>query len=543
MASSSSQEYIDVTLVPTGNKRDRSLWVHHLLPLPISPALAQKWDYIIKRSHIWYEDSDGDNITIGSSSELVAAVRELQSERRFVRFHFKMGDLEDDVLLFRMMDDLDRVKIRYRVFGSEPIRGSIELDKESREIKEKLPYKNWEEKQTFEEEAKMPEEEVDPSIFDQLVTRPVDLATDVEIGKNVIIDDNPTAPKNVDQDYDRYLDTIPQHDDLVHTPEEWSPAPSPRFEPFADNDTPLIELPCVPTHVPLPTRISDDEEEEADDPPDYPPPESDPPFPGAFHIDPTQFRDQQSRISSTIQSTLDALARLGHLTINAAQNTGFPVNNTNTFDNARRTLDSNTESARTNLSQGFESARINLQATLESARATVQTNLASTRTNLGTARNGINTGLTTGLSSASIALTSATRQVEQAIRSAATTVQQSGAVSPATADRIVRDLRTAGERVERAVEDMTLRIQRRIDQHALQHNRSVVEEEDDIYGTPPPSNLPGSFPVERTKVEECTDQLVEMGFFTEEQKDSAGAVSVAADGDIFHALEIMEGTK
>jgi hypothetical protein len=548
MASSSSQEYIDLTLVPTGSKGDRSFWVHHILPLPISPDLAQKWDYILERSRIWYEDSDGDDITIGSSSELVAAVRELESERRFVRFRFKMANFMDDALLFRMMDDLDRVKIRYRVFGSDSIRGSIELDKETRVVKEKVPYKNWEERQAFEEEAKMPEEEVDPSIFDQLTPNSVVLGANVEIGKNVIIDDNPNAPKNVDQDYE-YLYTVPQHDDLAHTPEEWSPVPSPRLEPFANNDTPLIELPCVPTHVPVPARTSDDDEEEeetADDPPDSAPSESafpDPPFPGSFPVDPTnptQFRDQQSRISSTIQSTLDALIRLGHLTINAAQNTGFPVANANTFDNARRTLDINTESARTNLQQGLESARINLQATLESARATVQANLTSTRTNIDTARNEINAGLTTGLSSASIALTAATRQVEQAIRSAAITIQQSGAVSPTLADRIIRDLRTAGERVEHAVDDMTLRIQRRIDQHALEHhNGSVVEEEEDIYGAPAPSNLPGSFPVERTKVEECTNQLVEMGFFTEGQRDSAGAVSVAADGDIVSALEII----
>ena len=336
---------------------------------------------------------------------------------------------------------------------------------------------------------------------------------------------------------------------MVHTPEELSPASSPRLEPFADNDIPLIDLPCVPTHVPIPAGTSAREEKEAaDDPPDSPPSESafpEPPFPGAFPFnptDPTQFRDQQSRISSTIQATLDALARLGHLTINAAQNTGFPVTDANSFDSARRTLDTNTESARTNLEQGLESARINLQATLESARATVQANITSTRSNLDTARNGLNTGLTTGLSSASTALTSATRQVEQAIRSAATTIQQSGAVSPTTADRIIRDLRTAEERVEHAVEAMTLRIQRRIDQHALRHSNSVVEDEEDIYGPPAPSNLPGSFPVERTKVEECTDRLVEMGFFSETQRDSASAVSVAADGDIVHALEYMEGT-
>ena len=146
------------------------------------------------------------------------------------------------------------------------------------------------------------------------------------------MDDNPDTPKNVDQDYERSLDTIPQHDDLAHTPEERSPAPSPRLEPFANNDTPLIELSCVPTHVPLTARTSyENPEEIADDPPDSPPSESafpDVRFPGAFPIDPTdpaQFGDQQFRISTVIQSALDALTRLGHFTITAAQNTDFQL--------------------------------------------------------------------------------------------------------------------------------------------------------------------------------------------------------------------------
>jgi hypothetical protein len=53
--------------------------------------------------------------------------------------------------------------------------------------------------------------------------------------------------------------------------------------------------------------------------------------------------------------------------------------------------------------------------------------------------------------------------------------------------------------------------------------------------------LQGAFPLERNKVEECTDRLVEMGFFEEGQRDSAAAVSVAANGDIESALAIVSG--
>jgi hypothetical protein len=45
----------------------------------------------------------------------------------------------------------------------------------------------------------------------------------------------------------------------------------------------------------------------------------------------------------------------------------------------------------------------------------------------------------------------------------------------------------------------------------------------------------------KTKVEECTDALIELSLFTEEQRDFAGAVSVVAEGNIDTALEIMEG--
>jgi hypothetical protein len=108
--------------------------------------------------------------------------------------------------------------------------------------------------------------------------------------------------------------------------------------------------------------------------------------------------------------------------------------------------------------------------------------------------------------------------------------------------------------MERAVEDMALRLQRRIDRHAIPRAPedpdrtgspiSTAEAPaetvpEDLYGTPTP--LPGAFPVEPSPVDECTDQLIEMGYFTEAQKDFARAVSLVAEGNLNSALEIMEG--
>jgi hypothetical protein len=282
------------------------------------------------------------------------------------------------------------------------------LDKDTREIKNKSSYLIAEERALFEEKARMPEEEVDPLVFEEKETS-VKVGANVKIGEDVCMDE---CRMNVDVDFERSLDSVPEHDDIVYTPEEWSPAPSPRLEPFANNDVPLIELPCVPTHIPLlpPQNVGEDT---ADDPPDSPPSESlFPVFPGTFPVEPNdtpnrQNPDFQARISTTIQATLDALARLGHLTINGAQNTGFPVVAASSFENAHRTIDANAQIARANL----ESARTNLQSQLEQARIRLQSSLASATTNIDSARTGINSSLTTVLSSASTALTNATKKV------------------------------------------------------------------------------------------------------------------------------------
>jgi len=241
------------------------------------------------------------------------------------------------------------------------------------------------------------------------------------------------------------------------------------------------------------------------------------------------------------------------MTITAAQNTGFPVSSPETFTSARQTLDANTQTARDNLELGLHSARTGLESGIAGARMGLETGFAGARTGLESGLTGARTGLESGLAGArdgvtraSSAVGQATRQVETACRNAAISMQSSGALSNETTDRIIRDLRTAGERMELAVEEMALRLQRRIDAHAQRSTPTQTTgtyDEEDIYGT-----LPGAFPVERgvvaggrTRIEECTDRLVEMGYFGEGDRDSAGAVSVAAEGDMDKALDIVEG--
>ena len=537
-SSAATPPYVPVTFNPI-ECASRPLWVLHILPLPLPPLLARKWDYILKRFQVWYQDSDGDDITLGSSAELVSAVHELETERvAGVRFHFKKGPLVGQDLLFKMMDELDRVKIRYKVFGFIPGGSSIELDTKTKEIKSTPPYRNVREHDEFKEQAKLPEEEVD----DRILNEPVSDGK----GKFVIVGENVHIGGNVKvgtRDHEKVTDSVPEHNDLCATPNERSPAPSPRFEPFANNDTPLIDFGTT-TAASLP-------EEDAPDPPDEAPSESS--FPGSF---PTgldsgastrQFTDWQSLISSTIQRALDQLARFGHITINAAQNSGFPVSNANSFDNARRTFDERTSSARaqldntsTNLRQNLARARMHLQAALDNARQ-----------QFNAARSGAQYNLSSGLVTAATNLANAGRQVEQAIARATTSLQSSGAVSQATADRVMRDLGSGAERLEHAMEDMTLRLQRLIDSCALgpqsPHFTSASNSvEEDIYGRAP-GTLPGSFPVEPSgtdhehKLRECVDRLVEMGFFSSDDRESAMAVAVATEGDLESAIDVMDG--
>lgn len=495
---------MEMRVIPTGNMRGKSLWVFHMFPRSPSPLLIRKWNYILKRFNVWYEDDDGDNITIGTCSELISAF-----DDGFSRFHFKVGDLLDDPLLFKMMEELNRVKIRYRVFGMQGGR-IIKLDKETMEIIQlEIPsMPDFDEIHGMKEELKLPEEPVDTAILDQPVV--------------------PHRFRSVEGRNSEYInEDLPQHDDIAPTPDELSPAPSPRLEPFENSYIPLLDLPCLgpPMHHPRsPAPVTDD-------PPEAAPSESEFPshsIPGAFPVDHPNddvpirmlpFQPTQT-LSNAVQSTLDHIARLGHLTITTTQNT---LSNGDTYDAARNTLNTGTQSARANI----ETARTNLEASMEAAMTGLHSGLANARN---------------GLTMASTAVTNATRQAEQTVRSAVNTTQ----MAPATADRLVRDLRSAGGRIDRAVQEMTLRLQRRIDQRALGLNldepqNTPLNQEQHHEEGESQSPLPGSFPRDRSSVDECTDKLVEMGFFEESQRDMAGAVSVAADGNIADALAIVEG--
>lgn len=571
-ATSSDSDYLNVHIIPTG-PINPALWVHHILPVPTPPLLARKWDYILQLFNVWYEDADGDHITIGNTTELVAAIRELSQESRYARFHFKLGTpVSPDRQLSYLMDELNRIKLRYWVHGPYSQGSVMRMDNVTKSVR----FEGEREVALFtanlERESRLEEPEVHEALFDKTRTVVVDEA-DILEQSIVSIGDNFNIGRNVEiESFDGDYDFIPEHEDLVPTPEELSPAPSPHLRPVDHEDTPLMDLPVPPlTPSLVPTNAPPAASQ--NDPPERPLSEFDygnPPFPGAFPDDPSEtreapFQDVHGRISSAVQSTIDYLARFGHETITTAQNTGFPVSHSSTFDEARRNLDMNAEAARTNLESGLESARVNLENGLESARTSLQAGFENARMNIQsgqeTAREGIKNGLastreglTSGLASTRENMTNATRQVDNALRAATRQLSQSGAISPATADRVIQDLRSAGRRMERAVEDMALRLQRRIDRHAIpRETEEPVRSEsqssaaeapadtvlEDLYGTRTP--LPGSFPVEPSPVDECTDQLIEMGYFTEVQRDFARAVSAVVEGNLNGALEIMEG--
>src|SRR5271156_4492542 len=164
----SSPRYVGITLTPTGKAQGRSLWIHLILTLPPTPLQIRKWDYIAHHFQFWYEDSDGDNITLGSTAELVAAVQELEREpRHVIGFQFKRGvGKEDEELLFELMDGLDKMKIRYHVLGTDWTMGrargeNVFVDRGTRRV-----VFGVEEVGDLLYQAKMiPEEEPDPAVF------------------------------------------------------------------------------------------------------------------------------------------------------------------------------------------------------------------------------------------------------------------------------------------------------------------------------------------------------------------------------------------
>ena len=481
--------------------------------------------------------------------------------------------MEDEDLLFELMDELEKMKIRYHVLGTDwrmsaTGRGeNVWVDRRTRTIQRGVEAVG-----DLVLQAKVGhEDEPDPDAF----MDPVPFTKgDIKSERKVVVGENVTIGENVYEGGQDKFEPVPEHDDLAPTPDFLSPIPSPRLEPFANNDTPLISLPPFATYQPT----------NAPSPPDSPPPESlfpNPPFPGTFSLDPNDpssfsgptLHNFQQRISIALQATLDSLARLGNLTITTAQNTGFPVADPSFFDSARERLDTNATSARNNIHSTLNTARNNLESSIDnartniaSARANLETQLDIARTSLEASLESARRGLDTGLLGARDGLTNTTRQVETAIRNVAQSVQEANVITPSTTERVITELRTAGEKVERAVEELTLRLQRHIDARAVPPVYTQTQEEtrEDLYGTPPPGmatssqrsrgtetyedgatrsrTLPGAFPAEKSKVEECTDRLVEMGFFGEKERDCAAAVSVVANGDIESALAIVSGS-
>src|ERR1700730_13410146 len=99
----STPQYVDVSLIPLGPIHGFELWIHHIIPIPAPALLARKWTYLLDRFSLWYEDADGDNITLGSFPELISAVKELLYELRPVNFYFKRGSSVGVVLVDDMI--------------------------------------------------------------------------------------------------------------------------------------------------------------------------------------------------------------------------------------------------------------------------------------------------------------------------------------------------------------------------------------------------------------------------------------------------------
>jgi hypothetical protein len=423
-----------------------------------------------------YRDESGDLITLATAREMRDAIAEADENHRVLRIEFRGRNRP--LFLHQVMMELKSLSPWKHILLGSSTPGSFDLEVDMKtgvvssrtmDLPDRLAQ--------FIAEANIPQPAFSPHAIQRFM---YGQSGSRQIPHQVA----PVPPTSLGH--------------LPSTPVESSP-PSPRLEPFANNDTPLLNFPPL---QPTPATIPPPTEEEAEDPPDAPPSEEEfpnPPFPGAFPTDtddnlPANFTGLSESLSSTFQSTIDSLARLSHVTLTAAQNaaqrTGFPLP---ANDDTHRSMDANLENARANLTQGLGTARTNLANGIENAR---------------------------------MGLANVGQAWEQAIRN--------GAFSQGATERLVRDIRRAGDRMERVVENCTLRIQREIDRR---------------------SRLPGSFPVDTTnangereegvrremEIKECADRLIEMGFFSEEQRDSALAVSVAVEGKLEDAVELIEG--
>jgi len=553
------KEYIDIYLTPRFfAPSDTDFKVHHILPIPSSPLLSQKWNYIFARFKVCYTDSDGDDITIGHFKEFLSAIEELRAEERECRFYVSRSRPGARSSLADFMNEMNQLKIRYEVTGNVG-QGQLRMDPKSKRVTPYFPEKG-DGLSELEKMARTEEEPVDPAISllpisvssasadDNLInlstasvtTGPVTTGPNVQIGDNAASGDRP-----IERDDRSPTPTAfkpPERDDRSPTP-TFPPVPSPTLHPLDRDSDDLLELPCMPVSPPLaPLPPAADSpipaEMEVDDPPEQLPNEDEFPrpflFPGSFPRDldevPSTGQSFQDRISGLAQLTMDYIARLGHITMSAAQVTGVPL--------TPERMDQNLHSLR----QTLLSQREHLESLRRTLESNMRTHTETLRHHQGRVNRDVQAALHQGFMGAMGGISRAGHAVNAASMQVRSAMAQHG-VPTERVDHILRDIGGQAERIDRAIHDVTLRIQQNIDAtvRPQQQDQNMDEErsgnvEEDIYGVP----LPGAFPVERNNIDECADKLIEMGFFTSEQRDMARSLSVVADGDLSQAVDLLQ---
>ena len=223
-----------VHFVPYGVPSGRPVSILCTFPSPSTAILFDKWNYIFKRFQVYYKDSDGDNITLGSYREFLDAIAELTSTPPYLpRFHFRQGSLTGETLLLKMSDEFERVKIRFKVIEMDFLgRTTLEMDIKTRQIPSldvpDLPYG-----EQYEEETTLPDDDVDPAILNEPVPN-IPQPRRITIGNSVIVG----GKVNIGTDY---FANKPQHQGTLGTVAT-TPPPSPPLKPSASDEIPLIEL-------------------------------------------------------------------------------------------------------------------------------------------------------------------------------------------------------------------------------------------------------------------------------------------------------------
>src|ERR1700694_1494753 len=173
--------YLLVRLVPTGTIRSMEFWINHVMPLPLTDLMARKWSYLLDRFTLWYEDSDGDNITPATWGEFLAAMEELEDVRKDITFQVRRGGLEGLALLRDLNAEMGLLKMKFLVFGEQ--RGKkVGMAEDGRII----PFhQSMSPGEFYDTALKSPEEEVDDSVWEAPRTI---VGSDVIIGDNVSVD-------------------------------------------------------------------------------------------------------------------------------------------------------------------------------------------------------------------------------------------------------------------------------------------------------------------------------------------------------------------